>query len=163
MSQCHSGIAAARVILLAITAAVLSACAGMGSGYETPTVTVQSFRAVPSDSGTGMPSFKIGLHVTNPNLDPLELVGVAYSISLNGQKVINGVGNQLPVIDGYGEGTFTVTAAVNLLSGIRLIRSLMEDSDGNFNYAFEAKLDPGAYRRKIRVSDTGSISLNAAQ
>ena len=110
-----------------------------------------------------MPAFEIGLHVTNPNLDPLELVGVSYSISLNGQKIINGVGNQLPVIEAYGEGTFTVTAGVNVLSGIRLIRSLMEDTDGAFDYAFEAKLDPGAYRRKIRVKDSGSISLNSTQ
>jgi LEA14-like dessication related protein len=154
---------AARIFLLATTVALLSACAGMGSGYETPTVTVQSFRAVPSESSSGMPAFEIGLHVTNPNLDPLELVGVSYSISLNGQKIINGVGNQLPVIEAYGEGTFTVTAGVNVLSGIRLIRSLMEDTDGAFDYAFEAKLDPGAYRRKIRVKDSGSISLNSTQ
>lgn len=163
MNQRHPGMPIVRALLVAIGVAALSACAGMGSGYETPTVTVQSFRAVPSESGTGMPSFEIGLHVTNPNLEPLKLVGVAYSISLNGQKVINGVGNELPVIDAYGEGTFTVTAAINVLSGIRLIRSLMENADGNFDYAFEAKLDPGAYRRKIRVSDSGSISLNSAQ
>ncbi len=36
----------------------------------------------------------------------------------------------------------------------------METTDGDFDYAFEAKLDPGAYRRKIRVRDSGSISLN---
>lgn len=163
MTQSYSGILAAKSALLAMTVSLLSACAGMGSGWETPTVTVQSFRAVPSDSGSGMPSFEIGLHVTNPNLEPLELVGVSYSINLNGQKIINGVGNQLPVIEPYGEGTFTVTAAVNVLAGIRLMRSLMASTDGNFDYAFEAKLDPGAYRRKIRVADSGSISLNTAQ
>ncbi|MBT8088238.1 MAG: LEA type 2 family protein [Gammaproteobacteria bacterium] len=160
MRRNHSIMLAAKSALLAITVTLLSSCAGMGSGYETPTVTVQSFRAVPSDTGSGLPSFEIGLHVTNPNLDPLELVGVSYSISLNGQKIINGVGNQLPVIDAYGEGTFTVTAGVNILSGIRLLRSLMDTTDGNFDYAFEAKLDPGAYRRKIRVRDSGSIALN---
>ena len=157
------GLKRTKLVLLAVTASLLSACAGMGAGYETPTVTVQSFRAVPSESGAGLPSFEIGLHVTNPNLDPLELAGVSYSISLNGQKIINGVGNQLPVIDAYGEGTFTVTAAVNVLSGIRLIRSLMESTDDDLDYTFEAKLDPGAYRRKIRVTDSGSISLRNTQ
>lgn len=146
--------------LLAAAALFMPACTGMTPGYETPTVAVQSFRAVPSTSGAGLPSFEIGLHVTNPNLEPLKLAGVAYTISLNGQKVINGVGNELPVIDGYGEGTFTVTAGVNLLAGARLFRSLMSNSDGNFDYAFEAKLDPGALRRKIRVRDSGSISLD---
>ena len=48
----------------------LTGCAGMQPGYESPSVSVQSFRAVPSDGGTGLPSFEIDLHVTNPNLDP---------------------------------------------------------------------------------------------
>ena len=149
--------------MLIFSALLLQACAGMGSGYESPTVTVQSFRAVPSDTGTGLPFFEIGLHVTNPNLEPLELAGVSYKISLDGKKILNGVGNDLPVIEGYGEGTFTVTAAVDVLAGIQLFRSLMSKTDGTLDYAFEAKLDPGAYRRKIRVRDSGSISLAGAQ
>jgi len=131
----------------------------MRSGYETPTVAVQSFRTVPSEAGSGLPTFEIGLHVTNPNLEPLKLAGVSYAISLDGQNIINGVANELPVIEAYGEGSFTVTAGVNILAGIKLLRSLMNQSDGTFDYAFEAKLDPGAYRRKIRVTDSGSISL----
>ncbi len=150
---------AARTGVVILLALLLQACAGMQSGYESPTVSVQSFRTVPSDAGTGLPSFEIGLHVTNPNLEPLELAGVSYKISLDGKDILNGVGNELPVIEGYGEGTFTVTAAVNVLAGIQLIRSLMNKTDDTFEYAFEAKLDPGAYRRKIRVRDSGSISL----
>jgi len=148
--------------MLVLSTLLLQACTGMGSGYEPPTVGVQSFRAVPSDSGSGLPSFEIGLHVTNPNLEPLELAGVSYKISLNGKNILNGVGNNLPVIEGYGEGTFTVTAAVDVLAGIQLFRSLMSESDDALEYAFEAKLDPGAYRRKIRVRDSGSISLTGA-
>ena len=150
---------AARTGMLVLLELLLQACAGMQSGYESPTVSVQSFRTVPSDAGTGLPSFEIGLHVTNPNLEPLELAGVSYKISLDGKDILNGVGNDLPVIEGYDEGTFTVTAAVNVLAGIQLFRSLMNKTDDTFEYAFVAKLDPGAYRRKIRVRDSGSISL----
>ncbi|MBT8066513.1 MAG: hypothetical protein KJO09_04685 [Gammaproteobacteria bacterium] len=145
-------------ILLA--AASLSGCAGMGSGYETPTVSVQSFRPVASDTGGGLPAFEIGLHVINPNLEPLELVGVSYTISLDGHDLIKGVGNDLPVIEGYGEGSFTLTAGVNVFAGIQLFRSLMEKDSDSFDYSFKAKLDPGAYKRKIRISDSGSISLS---
>ena len=138
---------------------LLSGCAGMGSGYETPTVAVQSFKSVPSADGSGLPTFEIGLHVINPNLEPLELAGLSYTISLGGQDLIKGVGNELPVIEGYGEGSFTVTAGFNLVAGIRLFRSLMEADTDRIDYAFEAKLDPGAFRRKIRVTDGGTISL----
>ena len=152
-----------RLGMLALLATLLPACAGMGPDYETPTVSVQSFRAVPSTTGAGLPSFEIGLTVINPNLEALQLAGISYTVSLDGQDVIKGVGNELPVIEGYGEGTFTVTAAFNVLAGIQFVRSLMSKTNETFDYAFEAKLDPGAFKRKIRVRDSGAISLAGPQ
>jgi len=145
---------------LLIAAALLASCTGMGSGYEIPTVSVQSFRPIASDNGGGLPAFEIRLHVTNPNLEPLELAGISYTISLDGKDLIKGVGNELPVIEGYGEGTFTVTAGFNVMAGIQLFRSLMDKDGDSFDYSFRAKLDPGAYKRKIRIADSGSISLS---
>lgn len=142
-----------------IITAVLTGCAGMGSEYDMPTVSVQSFRPITSDNGGALPTFEIGLYVINPNLEPLELAGISYTISLDGQDLIKGVGNELPVIEGYGEGTFTVTAGFNVIAGIRLFRSLMNKDSDSFDYSFEAKLDPGAFKRKIRIADSGSISL----
>ena len=49
------------------------------------------------------------------------------------------------------------------MAGIQLMRSLMSKSGETFDYAFEAKLDPGAYKRKIRVRDSGTISLAGTQ
>jgi len=143
--------------LLAVT--LLGGCAGMGPGYETPTVAVQSFKPVQTDDGSGLPSFEIGLHVINPNLEPLELAGVSYTISLGGQDLIKGVGNDLPVIDGYGEGSFTLTAGFNLVAGIKLFRSLMAADSDRIDYSFKAKLDHGLFKRKIRITDSGTISL----
>ena len=143
-----------------MAAALLTGCAGIGSGYEIPTVSVQSFRPIASDNGGGLPAFEIRLHVTNPNLEPLKLAGISYTISLDGQDLIKGVGNELPVIQGYGEGTFTVTAGFNVMAGIQLFRSLMDKDSDSFDYSFKAKLDPGAYKRKIRIADSGSISLS---
>jgi LEA14-like dessication related protein len=148
------------LVVLAMAAALLTGCAGMGSGYEVPTVSVQSFRPLASDNGGGLPTFEIRLHVTNPNLEPLELAGISYTISLDGQDLIKGVGNELPVIEGYGEGTFTVTAGFNVMAGIQLFRSLIDKDSDSFDYSFKAKLDPGAYKRKIRIADSGSISLS---
>mgnify|MGYP001818528864 FL=1 len=132
----------------------------MGAGYESPTVSVQSFRPLASDDSRGLPRFEIVLHVINPNLEPLELAGVSYTISLNGQQLIKGVGNELPVIDGYGEGTFTLNAGFNLMAGIQLFRSLMDKDGDGFDYRFDAKLDPGAFKRKIRLSHSGEIAFS---
>ena len=159
MSQTRLHRITLSVLLLAASGS-FAGCAGMGAGYETPSATVQSFRPVSSSNGGGLPEFEIVLHVINPNLEPLELAGVSYTISLGGHDLIKGVGNELPVIEGYGEGTFTLNAGVNLMSGIRLFRSLMAEDSDRLDYRFEAKLDPGAYKRKIRISDRGSISLS---
>ena len=106
-----------------------------------------------------MPAFAIGLRVINPNREPLKLVGVAYTVSLEGHEVIKGVGSDLPVIDAYGEGEFELTAAANLFAGIRLITDLMSRQRDSFNYELEAKLDIGAFRPAIRVRDSGQIDL----
>ncbi len=79
---------------------------------------------------------------------------------MDGQDLIKGVGNELPVIEGYGEGTFTVTAGFSVMAGIQLFRSLIDKDSDSFDYSFKAKLDPGAYKRKIRIADSGSISLS---
>ncbi len=150
-----------KLALILVGVASLSGCAGMGPGYETPTVSVQSFRPTASANSGGLPTFEILLHVINPNLAPLELAGISYTISLDNRNLIKGVGNELPVIEGYGEGSFTVTAGFNVIAGIQLFRSLMQKDSDTFDYSFEAKLDPGAYKRKIRISDSGSISLSS--
>lgn len=126
-------------------------------GYERPTVTVSSFRALPSDGV--VPKFEIGLHVINPNRDALKLQGVAYTVSLGGHELVKGVGNQLPVIEGYGEGDLTLTASANLLGGIRLVSEMINNPSDSIDYQFEARLDSGIFRRAIRVREAGKLSL----
>lgn len=147
-----------RFTIVCVTAAVLLAgCAGLRPGYETPTVTVKSFRAIPSEGM--LPEFEIDLHVVNPNREPLKLVGVSYTVTLEGHELIRGVGNELPVIEGYGEGDFTLNASADLFAGVGLIRDLMSSQKDTLSYSFEAKLDPGALRPSIRIKDSGEVSL----
>ena len=145
-------------IAVATVAVLLAGCAGMSPGWETPTVTVKSVRAIPSDGM--LPEFEIDLHIVNPNREALKLVGVSYTVSLEGHELIKGVGNELPVIEGYGEGDITLNASADLFAGVGLIRELMSSEKDTISYSFEAKLDPGALRPSIRVRDTGEVSLS---
>ena len=148
-----------RLSITIVTVAVLLAgCAGLRPGWETPTVTVKSVRAIPSQGM--LPEFEIDLHVVNPNREALKLAGVSYTVSLEGHELIKGVGNDLPVIDGYGEGDFTLNASADLFAGVGLIRDLMSTQKDTLSYSFEAKLDPGALRPSIRVKDAGEVSLS---
>lgn len=151
-----------RLTIAIVTAAVLLAgCAGLRPGWETPTVTVKSVRAIPSQGV--LPEFEIDLHVVNPNREKLKLAGVSYTVSLEGHELIKGVGNDLPVIEGYGEGDITLNASADLFAGVGLIRELMSTQKNTVSYEFEAKLDPGALRPSIRVKDTGKVSLTGVR
>lgn len=145
-------------IVCAAVVVLLTGCAGMSPGWETPTVTVKSVRAIPSDGV--LPEFEIDLHIVNPNREALKLVGVSYTVSLEGHELIKGVGNELPVIEGYGEGDITINASADLFAGVGLIRELMSSQKDTLSYSFEAKLDPGAFRPSIRVKDSGEVPLS---
>ena len=151
-----------RLIIIVVLglAGILQACAGLRPGYETPTVTINSFRALPSQGV--LPNFEIGLHVVNPNREALKLRGVSYTVSLGGHELIKGVGNELPVIEAYGEGSLKLTASPNLFAGIRIVTDLMSASTESVPYKLEAKLDVGRIGPAIRVSDSGEISLRPA-
>ena len=136
---------------------MLVSCATLHPNFETPTVTVSSFKALPSE---GMaPRFLIGLHVVNPNRQPLKLQGVAYSVVLEGHKIVTGVANDLPQVEGYGEADLEVIAVTDLLNTIRLVAGLMQQPRQEFEYEFNAKLDIGALAPAIRVVDRGVVSL----
>ncbi|MBT8095686.1 MAG: LEA type 2 family protein [Woeseia sp.] len=154
-------VAAIRTACLVAVTLFLNACSGLGAGYEKPTVTVSDFRTLPSDGI--MPSFEIDLRVINPNREALNLVGMSYTISLDGHQLIKGVGNNLPTVEAYGEGTFTVTAAASMMAGVRLLNDLMNKPSDTFEYRFDAKLDVGRFNRAIRVKESGNISLGSAR
>lgn len=137
---------------------LLSSCKTLDPDYEQPTVSLTSFRALPSD---GMaPSFEIGLNILNPNARPFQLQGVVYTISIQGHDVVKGVGKDFPVIEGYSEETIKLTARANLFAGVRLIMDMVDNSDKNLEFEFEAKLDTGGVGRSIRVRETGNFRMD---
>jgi len=130
----------------------------MDPDYENPTVTISSFRALPSD---GMvPRFEIGLHILNPNTSAFQLEGIVYTVSIQGHDVVKGVGKDFPLLEGYSEQTVKLTATANMLAGVRLIMDLMKSPNEDLEYEFEAKLDTGGFGRSIRIKETGSFRMN---
>jgi len=143
--------------LLLAAATLLTACATLDPDYEQPTVALTSFRALPSE---GMaPAFEIGLRVVNPNRQPLDLVGIVYTISLQGHEIVKGVGRDFPPIEGYSQGDLSLTASANLLAGVRLIGDLVQGGGEVLDYEFRAKLDLGGLRPSLRIAETGQVNL----
>ena len=144
--------------LLGCSFLLIQACASIDPDYEQPTVSLSSFRALPSEGG--IPTFEIGLHILNPNSAQFRLEGVVYTVSIQGHDVVKGVGKDFPVLEGYSEQTIKLTAAANLFAGIRLVMDLMNSPNESLEYEFEAKLDTGGFGRSIRVKEKGSFRMD---
>ncbi len=140
---------------------MLSACASLKPGFETPSVQVSSFQPLPSEGLA--PRFQIGLRVVNPNADALKLRGVSYQVSLDGYQIVEGAANDLPVVPGYGEAEFKVMAAVSLLDAMRFVNALMTKQGGQVKYRLQAKLDVGAMLPSIRVEESGLLGIGNGQ
>lgn len=136
---------------------LLAGCAMLQPGFESPEVRVTSFKVLPSEGIA--PRFEIGLHVINPNRSELKLVGLSYSAKLEGHKILSGVTNDLPVIEGYGEGDVVLQVSADLFSSISLLSDLLSQPRETFQYELNTKLDVGAMLPSIRVTKTGKISL----
>jgi hypothetical protein len=151
-----------RVLILFILILVLlPGCATLRSDYEEPSVIVTDFRALPSEGV--VPRFEIGLHIVNPNREPLNFVGMSYSIKLEGHKVLTGVSNTLPVVEGYGEGDVKLSATADLFGSIGLLTDMVRRQRETFSYALDIKMDRGGFRPNIRIRKEGSISLSPQQ
>ncbi len=139
---------------------ILNGCAPMTNPqFESPVVSLYSFKMLSQDRVT--PTFEVGLRIINPNREPLNFEGIFYTIEIEGYKILAGVSNDLPVVDPYGEATLTLEASVDLIRGIKLISSLMQEPRDTFVYSFNAKLDPGGFSPKILIQEKGEFSLNA--
>ncbi|MFH0730047.1 MAG: LEA type 2 family protein [Pseudomonadota bacterium] len=146
---------AAWVLFCSAIIQFISGCAQMQFNYETPTVSLNSFRILPSE-GMG-PRFEIGLHVVNPNRSALALQGIAYTVIIEGHRILTGVANDLPVIDGYGEGDILLNATADLFNSINLITNMVKDRRESVAYELDAKLDVGGFRPNIHVEKRGEL------
>lgn len=140
---------------IALLILLLGGCASLSPNYEQPVVSMSYFR--PSEDNTG---FDIGLKILNPNREPLNLQGVVYTISLQGQDIIKGVGKGFEPIEGYSEGDIELSAAPNFMAGIRLLSQFMSKKESALEYEFEAKLDVGGLYPRIKVRETGQFDLS---
>lgn len=147
--------------ILMLLVFVVAGCAPLSPNFETPTVNLTSFRVLPGSSI--VPTFEFGLHVINPNRTALKLRGLSYNVELEGFRVLSGVSNQLPVIEGYGEGDVLLQASPDLFSTISLFTNLLNQPRDKFSFNFEALLDIGGLMPKIRVNKEGELSLAGAK
>ncbi len=142
------------LLVVAVWMFQLGGCATLLPSFEKPSVTVTTFRPLPSSALA--PSFEVGLRVANPNAIQLNLRGISYQVSLNGYLVADGAARDLPTIPAHGQAEFKVSVTVGLLEGVRFVNDLLKSKRSKVDYSFRATLDVGAMIPSINVEKTGS-------
>ena len=136
---------------------LLQCCAGSLKPVEPPAVEVSYIRLLPSRGLA--PEFEIGLHIVNPNSQRLALKGISYAVHIEGHRVLIGVSNKLPELEGFSAGDAILHASADMLSGIRLLTDLLNGPRESLNYEFNARLNVGGFAREIEVARKGEIKL----
>jgi LEA14-like dessication related protein len=144
------------LFMFCFSVCLVAGCTTLRPDFETPSVTVTSFKLLPSQSLT--PRFEIGMRVVNPNSTELSPRGMSYKVFLNDHEVVEGAANELPVVPAYGEAEFKVIATVGLIEGMQFVNDMLQNKDGQVTYRLQSKLDIGAMTPSIRIEKTGSFS-----
>lgn len=147
-----------RLLLIAIFMPLLAtSCATLSPGFKEPLVEVTSIKLQNANSLSL--GFDIGLRVSNPNRDALNIDGLTYTLYLAGNKVVSGVSNDTPSIPGYGEGEFKLQAALSLFGGLSLLNGLMTEYQESIEYELITKLDVGRFYPKITIKRQGLFTF----
>jgi LEA14-like dessication related protein len=136
---------------------LLSACATLSPNYEKPQVSITSFSLAPETAG--IPSFNIGLRVVNPNSTALPLVGMSYSVEVEGNRILSGAEPNLPKIAAYDTADIVIQATPDLLGSARLIQQLLSTKSDSLKYLFKAKLDAGSLIPYINIEESGDFAI----
>ena len=137
---------------------LLQGCAILTPSLEEPGVKISSLSLGES---TGLSQkFNIGLLITNPNATAIPVVGMKYTLSLNGYDLISGVTNRIPILAAYTETPVNIEASADLVSALRLINSLANKPQDTLDYALTAKLDLKNWLFPLNVREEGQIALN---
>ena len=147
-----------RLLLIAIVMPLLaSGCAFLSPDFMEPEVEVTSI-TLQNANGLSL-GFDIGLRVSNPNRDALNIDGLTYTLYLAGKKVVTGVGSELPSIPAYGVGEYKLKAVLSLFTGLGLLNDLTNENSDSIEYELITKFDLGQYYPEITTKEKGVFNF----
>jgi LEA14-like dessication related protein len=141
---------------LSLVVAGLAGCVTLPSDFKEPGVALVSI--TPRLLNSMAPEFDILLRVTNPNREALKIRGLSYEVRLGDRKVVDGVANDLPRIEAYGEADVNLSARADLFGALDVLTRLMNNPNDPVDYAFDAEIDIGALYPMVKVSRSGSLA-----
>lgn len=155
------------LFLLLLASMMVTSCAQLN--MQPPQVTIKAIRTaaplnVNSLTGGNLDlTFLIDLQLNNPNQVPMPIRGIAYGLSLNGAKLLQGVSSEIPTIPAYGSQTTTLTLSTNLISAPKFLFNLMKNPSENLDYELSGKIDLANFLPSFNFNESGQIPLTVAR
>ena len=135
----------------------LAACVSIPSDFKEPGVTLVSIQ--PQLRNLFAPEFDLVLEVSNPNREALEIVGLSYTVYLQGIQLIQGVANEIPKIPAYGKADVRLNATADLAGGLSLLGDLLTQPREQVDFALNVDIDLGTFYPIVKIERSGSIAL----
>ncbi len=149
-----------HIILILMPLYFFLGCAGLQPNVPDPTVSISSFKVVPSNSIA--PRFEINLRVVNTSRSALDIDGIVYTVELQGNRVLTGVAKNLPTIEAYSEGNVTILGSADLFGSFGLLRDMMKQQGKSMSYEVDVSIDTGSFYPIIHTTKKGELSLSDA-
>lgn len=144
--------------LLVAFALVLSGCAGLGVGIETPRVQVADIRVQEVKALESV--FQIELRVLNPNDVAFEVSGLDCDLQISGKHFATGVSDVKTQIPPYGTTTIPVTVYSSVVDVIRGILGIQGTESLNYKLTGKIQVQSDAFGpRRIPFESEGEFSM----
>jgi LEA14-like dessication related protein len=143
----------AVIVLLAM----LAGCSALAPKLEAPRLTLVSAAMTSGDIFSQ--TFRLRMHVQNPNDRELPVRGIDYQLFLEGDSFAEGVSDRPFVVPALGETEFDLIVRTNFVSSIGRLLSRLHGKD-EVEYVIEGKVltDIGMFK-KIPFQESGTVNL----
>ncbi len=149
-----------RILVILFLTLFFFGCAGLQPSVPEPTVSINSFKVLPSNSIA--PRFEINLRIVNTARTALDIEGVVYTVDLQGNRILTGVAKDIPTIESYSEANVTVSGSPDLFGSFSLLGDLMKQQGESISYEVDVSIDVGSFEPMLHTTKKGEFSLSDA-
>jgi LEA14-like dessication related protein len=142
---------------LLVLLTILSGCSALAPKLEAPRLSLVSAAMTSGDIFSQ--TFRLRMHVQNPNDRELPVRGIDYQLFLEGDSFAEGISDRPFVVPALGETEFDLIVRTNFVSSIGRLLSRLQGKD-EVEYVIEGKVltDIGMFK-KIPFQESGTVNL----
>lgn len=128
-----------KCLAVLLAALLAAACASLGPYQETPRVSLVSIK--PKEMTLFEQRFAVQLRVLNPNAAAIPVQGLSCALEINEREFAYGVSPQSIDIPAFGEALLDVELSSNLLSVVRQLQQMSDETRNSFGYRLVGKIN----------------------